>query len=331
MKYVYYRINTLETKDVPVPDIDSNEILLKHKASGISTSDILAFSNGTVSKLYHKNAGEVHLVGSDVEGFTVENSVYYNTFINCGECTPCQKGWNNLCSNRKTVLPDSQAYAEYTILPKMLLQSEGVMKSTSSDYGALTHVGPLSNCIHSVEKTGVVDGESVVIIGAGYMGLLHLMLLKAMGVRDITITDINENRLDLALKLGASQVINPMKDEAQREADAVIVCTSNLNAMRDAVEMATWNGRVNFFGGMAMVDQGKYVGINANGIHYREIQVTGSYSSKVPRHYREALRLIEKGLVDPSPLDTNTVKLDEVNLMFDVIDDPSSLRVIVTD
>lgn len=327
---VYDLPGRLRLTEIDAPQISQYEILIEQKAAGLSTSDIHSYRQGSVSKLYHKNAGVVAEVGSKVHGFNLGDWVYYDTFINCGRCQPCREGFNNLCQKRSQVLPDSIAYAEYVRLPKELVDSGGVYPTEGLSFEDVTNVGPLSNCVHSLEKMRARKDEMAVIIGAGYMGLMHLRLLQGIGIDDVTVVEVNEDRISLAMRLGAEKVVNPQRDEVEAEADLVIVCTSNPLAMKQSTDYAGLRGRVNFFGGMAMVDQSLYIELNSSHIHYRELEIMGTYSSISPRHYTEAIELVRSGKVSISGLNTNRVSLDGIDEMFSLAQDPSELRIVIT-
>jgi len=103
---IYDLLGKLKIREKHVPEINEHEILIKQKAAGLSTSDILAYKHNNVTKLYHKNTGVITKIGSEVQGYNVGDSIYYDTFINCGECQPCARSRGptpNLCFNLKDV------------------------------------------------------------------------------------------------------------------------------------------------------------------------------------------------------------------------------------
>lgn len=335
--FVYDRPGKARMDVMPKPSIGRNELLVKVRACGISISDVIAYVYGVVKSLYHKLAGEIVEVGEKVENFRVGERVYFNLYYHCMRCPACIRGHNNLCENRTHFYDPDLALSEYIKLPRELIEVGGVIKvSDKVSFADATHVGPLSNCINTLEEIRVQTGENVVIIGAGYMGLLHLQLLKIFPVNTIIVSEINEYRMKKAEEFGADQVINPLKTDLARieemtngGADAVIVATANPKAMRQSLEIARSKGRISFFGGMAMLPIDTSIRLDTRLVHYKELTITGTYSSIVPDQYAAAAGLIASNRVSVAGLNTHKFKFEQTQEVLRLTDDSMGLRAVI--
>jgi len=334
---VYDRPGKVRMDNMLKPSIGQDELLVKARACGISVSDIIAYVNGIVKNLYHKLAGEIVEVGEKVENFKVGEHVYFNLYYHCMKCPACIRGHNNLCQNRTYFYDLDIALGEYMKLPSKLIEVGGVIKVPAKvSFEDATHVGPLSNCINTLEEINVQAGENVVIIGAGYMGLLHLKLLKIYPVNTIIVSEINEYRTKKAEEFGADQVINPLKTDLTKikeitngGADAVIVATANPTAMRQALEIVRSRGRISFFGGMAMLPIDTSIRLDTSLVHYKELTITGTYSSIVPDQYVAATDLIASNRVSVAGLNTHKFKFEQTQEVLKLTDGSLGLRGVI--
>lgn len=335
--FVYDRPGKVRMGIMPKPSIGRHELLVKVRACGISMSDIIAYVNGVVKSLYHKLVGEIVEVGEKLEDFKVGEHVYFNLYYHCMKCPACVRGHNNVCQNRNYFYDPDIALAEYIKLPSKLIEVGGVIKVPDRvSFEAATHVGPLSNCINTLEEIGVQAGENVVVIGAGYMGLLHLRLLKIHPVNMIIVSEINEYRRKKAEESGADQVINPLKTDITEikeitngGADAVIVATANPKAMRQSLEIAGKKGRISFFGGMAMLPTDTSIRLDTSLVHYKELTITGTYSSIVPDQFIPAVELIASKRISVGGLDTHTFSFKQTQEALKLVDEQAGLRAVI--
>jgi L-iditol 2-dehydrogenase len=206
------RDHRFEERPVPVPG--PGELLVKVEHVGICGSDMHFLQEGRLGNwvvdkplvLGHESAGEVVALGPKVEGFSVGDKVTLEPGVPCGECSSCMTGHYNLCSKMSFMaIPDERdgVFLEYVAHPaKMAFKlPEGV----GTLEGALCE--PLSVGLYAVQKSGAWLGQTAVIFGSGCIGLVNLLVLQAVGVKDVTVVDVIEKRLEKALELGATKVI----------------------------------------------------------------------------------------------------------------------------
>ena len=209
----------IEERPLPAPKPD--ELLVRIHHVGICGSDLHFLKDGRLGNwvvdsplvLGHESAGEVIQVGSEVSGFAVGDKVALEPGVPCGSCKFCMAGHYNLCKKMSFMaIPGERdgAFREYVAHPaKMCFKLPPNMSTLE---GALCE--PLSVGLYAVEKSGAKLGQSAVIFGTGCIGLVTLLVLKAVGVSDITVVDIAQKRLDKALELGARRIIRGDQQDA---------------------------------------------------------------------------------------------------------------------
>lgn len=334
---LYERPGKLRMGSRPKPSIKENELLVRIRAYGMSLSDTTAYANGIAKGIYPKIVGEIAEVGEALTDFNVGEHCCFNTYYQCMRCHPCVTGRNDLCQNRTSYDDPDVALAEYMRLPYQLVRVGGVIRVPNGvSFEDATHIGPVSNCINTLKELGVNPGENAVVIGAGYMGLLHLRLLKIYPVSKVIASDINEYRMKKAEESGADHVIDASKIDVAKikemtngGADIVIVATANPKAMTQAVEIARRNGRISFFGGTALVPFDTSIRLDTNLVHYNGLTITGTYSSTVPDQFVAATSLIAGSKVPLTGLNTHKFKFEQVQEVLKLTQESMGLRAVI--
>ncbi len=212
--------NEMVWKDMPVPAPGDNEVLVKIDAVGICGSDVHYYQHGRIGDfvvegdfiLGHECAGEITAVGSKVKKLAVGDRVALEPGKTCGKCEFCKSGRYNLCPDVEffATPPYHGVFTNYVTHPEDMCFK--LPENVSNVEGAL--VEPLAVGLHASELGGVKLGDTVVIYGAGCIGLVTLLASKARGASKIIVADVLENRLKMAKKLGATHVINSMEEDA---------------------------------------------------------------------------------------------------------------------
>ena len=207
--------NEMVWKDIPMPVLKDNEVLIKVEAVGICGSDVHYYQHGRIGDfvvegdfiLGHECAGEVAEIGSGVKSLKVGDRVALEPGKTCGKCEFCKTGRYNLCKDVEffATPPYHGVFCNYVSHPEDMCFK--LPENVSNVEGAL--VEPLSVGLHAANQGGVKLGDTVIIYGSGCIGLVSLLASKAMGASKIILIDVLENRLKTALKLGATHVINP--------------------------------------------------------------------------------------------------------------------------
>ena len=216
------------------------------------------------------------------------------------------------------------AYAEYIKVPKriVMLNTQVIPDHVSYEEAAVTE--PLACVLHGVEQAGVDLGDSVAIIGAGPIGLLHLLAVRKMGAGRVMISDTIDERLQLARKLGADETINAKQEDTIEQtkkltsgygADVVIEAIGTPATWEQALKMVRKGGTVLEFGGCP---PGTEIKVSTEQLHYGETTVMGAFHT-TPAHFKKALNLIASGTINVKPLITNRMKLEDIKRAFETL------------
>ena len=323
MANIYYGPRDLRFERVPVPQVNFGDILIKVKFSSVCASDVRVFKGekkaepGTI--LGHELAGEISAVGDGVKEFSVGDRVTVYPVVFCGSCFYCQIGHQNMCANRKTFGYDyNGAFAEYVLVPSKLVRFGNVVKVPDElplEEAALTE--PLGCSINGVNVLNLKIGESLLIIGAGPMGLMLLTVAKCSGAGKIIVSEIHEGRRKLAKELGANIVVNPVEENlvdrvlAETDGlgvDAAILSIGSPKAAAEALKAVRKEGRLNFFAGFPV---GSQLTIDPNIIHYKMLHVTASQNAPLTV-FKKALRMMAERRINLKPLITDKFPLRDV-------------------
>jgi len=323
-----YGVKDLKVEDVEVPEVKDGEVLVKVKAATTCGTDLKIFQRGYVEKVIklptifgHEWAGEVAEVGKGLEWPRKDMRVRAGNSAPCLHCSMCQRGKYNLCENMIWLWG---AYAEYIKVPArmVLMNMQGVPDGISYEEAAITE--PLACVLHGVEQANVKLGDTVAIIGAGPIGLLHLLTVKKMGAGRTIMIDLVDERLGFAEKLGADATVNSGKENVEtriREltggygADVAIEAIGLSATWEQALKLARKGGTVLEFGGCP---PGTEIKVNAEMLHYGELTVMGTFHT-TPLHFRKALNLIATRTIDVRPLVTRKMKLDNIKEAFEIL------------
>ncbi|MCJ7430201.1 zinc-binding dehydrogenase [Candidatus Bathyarchaeota archaeon] len=323
-----YGVKDLRVEDVEVPEVKDGEVLVKVKAATTCGTDLKIFQRGYVEKVIklptifgHEWAGEVAEVGRGLEWPRKGMRVRAGNSAPCLHCSMCQRGKYNLCENMIWLWG---AYAEYIKVPArmVLMNMQGIPDGISYEEAAITE--PLACVLHGVEQANVKLGDTVAIIGAGPIGLLHLLTVKKMGAGRTIMIDLVDERLGFAEKLGADATVNSGKENVEtriREltggygADVAIEAIGLSATWEQALKLARKGGTVLEFGGCP---PGTEIKVNAEMLHYGELTVMGTFHT-TPLHFRKALNLIATRTIDVRPLVTRKMKLDNIKEAFEIL------------
>ncbi|MDN5311997.1 MAG: L-iditol 2-dehydrogenase [Thermoanaerobacteraceae bacterium] len=339
---VFEDIEKIIVKDVPMPEIDDNSILVRVKACAICGSDIRIFHHGNKRVkppqiLGHEIAGEVVEVGRKVTKFKLGDRVAMGGDIPCGECKYCESGIGNNCNiNYALGYQFPGGFAEYVLLNSLVVNYGPVHKipaNVSYDEAALAE--PLACVLNGLELSNIKLGDTVVIIGAGPVGCMMIEVARHMGATKIIMVQRSRPRLEIAKKFGADVYICSSEENAVSRvweetggqgADVVIVANSSPEAQVDALKMAGNRGRVNFFGGLPK--NNSLVTFDTNIIHYREIFVHGSHGAS-PGHHRKALELIGSGAIKIGNYISHKFSLDDILEGYKMAESHEGMRVVI--
>lgn len=328
-------------KEVPTPEVDADSILMKVEAVGICGSDIRIYRHGNSRVqlpqiLGHEAAGRVVAVGANVTRFSVGDRICLGADVPCGECVFCEAGIGNNCQiNYAMGYQFAGSFAEYVLLNKMVVNYGPIHKiGDGISYEEAALAEPLACVLNGLELSQVKLGDTVVVIGAGPIGMMLVEVAMKMGAR-VLLVNRSRPRLEIAKRLGAAAYIcSGDEDAVQRVleetgglgADVVITCNPSPESQVDAIRMAKNRARVNFFGGLPK--DRAIVPLDTNLIHYKELFVHGAHGS-LPRHHQQAVELINNGIIDMSKFISHRFPLERIEEAIRVAESHEGLRVIV--
>lgn len=338
---VLYGPDRLEVTDYPNPSIGEEEILVKVKAAAICGTDLRIITGKKTrgvrypSVIGHEFSGEIVAAGKKVTQFQPGEGVAIAPIIPCRNCFYCRTGLENVCANRQAIGYEFDGgFAEYVRIPAIALASGNIFHlplKVSFEEAALLE--PLSCCLNGQRKVGVGAGDTVLIIGSGPIGLMHLMLAKAKGARKIVVSELSVSRRRLALEAGADIVIDPrveaLTEVARRETemgfDVAIMAVGVPGLVNDTLKAVRKGGRVSLFAGFP---EGETSIIEANTIHYNEIIVTGA-SASTRQDFIQAMLLIDSGKINLKQLISHRFALKDITQALEVARSAEGLKVII--
>ncbi len=328
-----YGIQDLRVEDVVKPQISSGEALVRVKAATTCGTDLKIFHRGYVGKVIklptifgHEWAGDVVEVGEDVKWLEPGMRIRAGNSAPCLKCHMCQRGKYNLCEDMLWLWG---AYAQYIRVPSRTIRvnTQRIPDGVTYEEAALTE--PLACVLHGAEEVGIKLGDTVAIIGAGPIGLLHMLVARKLGAAKIIVSDLVDDRLALAKKLGADETINPKtEDPVQgilrctrgKKADVVIEAIGLPSTWEQALRMVANGGKVLEFGGCP---PGTRINVNAESLHYGEVTIMGAFHT-TPLHFNKALKLISSGTLNVKPLITRKMSLEKIPEAFEMLTDSKS-------
>ncbi len=344
MKITKYYSNTdVRLEEMPRPKIGPGEFLVKVKKSGICGSDILEYYRFAKMKklgvdslvLGHEIAGDIVEVDEGVINLKVGDRVFVSHHGPCFNCHFCELGHHTACHLLHNTNYDPGGFAEYLRVPNINVEKKGVyVLDDNVSYEEGVFIEPLGCVCRAQRLANIKKGQTLLILGSGVSGLLHLMLAKAKGVEKVITTDISEYRLKLAKEFGADGALHATEDLSTAvkkindgiPPDVVIVCTGALSAAKQAIEYAGPGTTIIFF---AVPKPGINLEIPINDYWRNEITIMTSYGA-APQDLDEAYHLIFSKKVSVVDLITHRFPLSKVGEAFKVVCEANeSLKVIL--
>ena len=315
----------MDIEVVPKPSCGPGEVLIAVKACAICGTDGRIYFHGQKNVvppaiIGHEIAGDIAEIGDGVEGFEPGEAVTVVTSIGCGHCRYCEKGLVHMCPDSWHIgYEHPGGFAEYVLVPTDAVRQDAVIKLPEGmPYDVAAMVEPLSCCINGQEYLTIQAGDSVVVIGAGPIGGMHLLLAKAADAGKTIIVDVDEKRLKMAERFEPDRIVDGRDgssvDKVMEEtdglgADVVIVACGSHQAQMDALRMAAKMGRVSYFAGLPK--DKPTITFDSNLLHYREISVFGAFAS-YRAQFVKALELIQDGKIDAAKVITHRFPLERI-------------------
>ncbi len=336
-----YSFEDIRIEEAPVPVPGLREALIKTKASGICSGDLMPWYIEKKAPLVlgHEPAGEVVALGPEAEKITdikIGDGVFVHHHAPCHECHYCEKADYVHCHTWKTSSIVPGGMAEYILIPEVNLENDTLKLPRNVSYEEAVFIEPLGCVLKGLRRAAPVEGRTALVVGLGVMGMLHVLALKALGAKHVVGADMVQRRLERAIELGIDAVIDVSREDPVeslrgltkgRMADIVISGPNSAEAMALSVECAAEGGKVVLF---TPAKPGEVLTLDPNLLYFKEVSLIPSYSTG-PDDTREALRLIETGKVRPGKLITHRFPLEETARAYRLAAQAGdSLKVIIT-
>ncbi len=332
----YYNNRDVRLEQMPRPQIGPGELLIKVMASGICGSDVMEWYRIKRAPLVlgHEITGEIAEVGDGVEGYGVGDRVFVSHHVPCNRCHYCLNGHHTACETLHTTNYDPGGFAEYVRVPQINVDRGVFLLPDEVSLEDGTFIEPLACVVRGQRLARLQPGQTVLVLGSGISGLLHVALARALGAGRILATDVNEYRLKAAQRLGADVVIHAEEDvparlrqaNETRLADLVIICTGALPAFSQALQSVDRGGTVLFF---APTGPGVDLPIPVNDFWRNGITLMPSYGGS-PLDITVAIELIRARRVPVHEMITHRLGLAETGLGFQLVAEAGeSIKVII--
>lgn len=318
----------MEIRETPVPKPESGELVIKVQTALTCGTDLKAFRRGhpkmpMPTPFGHEFSGVIADAGQSVNGWREGDAIMGVHTAPCGDCYYCRRNLENLCPvTMETMLLG--AYAEFIRVPRRVVELNTFHKPDSLSYEEAAILEPLACVVHGITPLQIREDDTVLIIGSGSIGLLHILMARQKGAHKVIVAGKHEQRLRLAKLLGADFIIDASKEhtgEMVREltrgygANWVFECTGRPAVWEQTVDLAAKGGSIILFGGCP---SGTKVPIDATRLHYDQITLIGTFHF-TPRDVAEARRLLVENRLDVSKLITDRFPLDELSRVFGLL------------
>jgi L-iditol 2-dehydrogenase len=333
---VYYNNKDVRTQEMPIPEITDDEILLKVMACGICGSDVTEWYRVPKAPkvLGHEATGIIAKTGKNVTQYSVGDRVFVSHHVPCNKCHYCLRGHHTACETLHTTNYYPGGFAQYLRVPKINVE-QGVYKLPDDmSFEEGTFIEPLACVIRGQRLAALRKDDTLLIIGGGLAGILHMQLAKAKGVRKIIVAGMNQYRLRLTKKFGAHHTIDARLNIPQelkklnegRLADQVFLCKGSASAALTTLECVDKGGTILFF---AVPDPTVKIPLPITEFWRNEITLKTSYGA-APRDLEESLRVLAQKKLNVADMITHRFSIRQAAEGFRLMAEAGkSLKIII--
>jgi L-iditol 2-dehydrogenase len=310
---VLYGKRDVRIEQIAIPRVGPGEVLVRIQAALTCGTDLKVYRQGFHARMIvppavfgHELAGVVAEIGEGVDSFVPGTRVVSANSAPCNKCFFCEQHLTNLCEDLQFI---NGAYAEFIKIPERIVRQNLLILPDNLSFREAALVEPLACVLRACEETGIQEGNTVVVIGLGPIGLMFVQVLKGMGATVIAAGK-RSNQLAMAAQMGADYVVDSTHlnvveqvrniTNGRRGADVVIEAVGRTETWQQAMGMVRRGGKINLFGGCP---SGAHIPLDTTLVHYSEITIKASFHH-TPRHIREALDAIHHGRIRAQSLIT---------------------------
>jgi len=337
---VYHGQLDVRIEQIPLPLCGEGELVAKVEACAVCGSDMKAYLSGNPRMkppIVMGHEFSAVIVEAKAPGFSVGERIVMATSISCGTCAYCRKGWKNLCAN---VQPMGFGYnggmAEYVVIPALALTRGHVIKVPAQVkplHACLAE--PVSCAVNSCENSQVTPGDTVLVMGAGPMGILNGLVARQYGAKQVILSEINPERLAQAAVFGFDRLVNPAQEDLDAivkeltggyGADVVIVAAPAAAPQEQALSLVRKRGTVCLF---ASLPAGKSaITLDSRLLHYGELRVVGT-SDSTPEHVTKAIEILGQPSFPAEQIITHQLSFEGFKEAIDLMKSGTALRVVL--
>ena len=339
MKAVIFKSpGVVECEEVPIPKINSGDVLIKVKVSGVCGTDIEKIDGlYTASKqiIGHEVSGIILDVGEDIKNYKIGDRVFPHHHVPCYNCNYCNKGSETMCPKYRLSNFDPGGFSEYLKFDRWNIERGGLLKIPSKmTFEEASFIEPLACCIRGLKKVNIQKNETVAILGLGTIGILFLQLLKNKSVSNIFISEPSQEKIGYGEMFGFSRAFNPYSidvvDVIKQETkgvgvDVVIVSTSNPASLSQAINMVRKGGRVCLFG---IPPKNTFVNVNFSGLVTDEITLITS-NAATEKETKSSLKQISSKKIKVNGLISHRYQLHEFKKAFETVKTGVGMKTII--
>ncbi|MCX8026737.1 MAG: alcohol dehydrogenase catalytic domain-containing protein [Thermodesulfovibrionales bacterium] len=322
-----YTFDDIRIEDIPIPEVGSNDALIKVKACGICSGDVMPWyiENKAPLVIGHEFCGVVERIGSDLKTtmplINEGDRLFIHHHAPCLKCKKCLRGDYVQCRTWKESKIYPGGLSEYVLVPEIHLKHDTLLLSDTMTYEDGAMIEPIACVVKSLRRANIQKDDNVVVVGLGVMGLIHVILSRQYLPSRVIGIDRVPFRLKKAMEFGADTVINIEEENAfemlmeitNRElANVVIVCPNSIEAIKEGISYVGDGGRLVLFTPARPKEK---LEIDVNDLYFRDISITTSYSCG-PQDTKEAYELIYNGQIVPSHLITHRFPITQVKDAF---------------
>jgi L-iditol 2-dehydrogenase len=333
---VYHSNSDVRVEDVPKPAAGPGELLLELAACGVCGSDVMEWYRKPKAPLVlgHEAVGRVVQVGQGAQGFREGDRVFASHHVPCMVCHACLQDRHTACDTLRRTSLDPGGFAQFARVPAVNVRHGTLHVPGSLGDDEATFVEPLGCAVRGQRRVGLRAGDSVLVLGCGVAGLLHVLLARALGAGPIVAVDELPARLDAARRCGADAAVaaGPEAVQAARKAnqgrlsDVVLVATGALPALQQALRAVEAGGRVLWF---APAQPGQQLALPFNELWRNEVTLASTYGA-APGDLAQSLQLLAGGRVQVRDLVTHRLPMARVGEAFRLVAEAKeSLKVVV--
>jgi L-iditol 2-dehydrogenase len=314
----YYSNDDVRVVEVPRPSAGPGELLVRVAACGVCASDVMEWYMRPRAPLFigHEPSGTLAEVGAGVYNFAPGDRVFVHHHVPCLECRHCRRGHQTLCATFKRTRLDPAGMAEYMRVPAEQVALDVLKLPDSMSFAHATLIEPVGCCVRALDRAEIAPDDCVVVVGAGFNGLVMAALARRWGAGRVFVVDRIAARLELARAFGADAAFDVDAGDISaalrgandgRLADVVIVAVGKLPALRMGIDLAGPGATVMLYGPS---DPDTVLDLVPNRLFFEEITLRASYSCG-PGETRRTLELLEAGALDADRLITHRFPIDQ--------------------